>query len=271
MDIDGRRPGGRFWVEQVKAIHLAQDAGQRGIDGRHRHGSATDRGLERIAEIRSARAAGDLAARHLQIQAGGEGERAVDRAPVRRDEAREAPLAAQDSVLERGVLTRPSAVDAVVGAHGRCGAGLHSRLKRREVDLAQRALVDDDVFGPVVPGQVLHLRHDALALNAGDLRGAQARAEQRVFAESGVIAAEEGIADDVNVRGEQDVLFERPCIAAHHDAVEAGGLRVKGGCQADGRGHGGGIAVDVDAAGAIGEAERRDAEARQAGPVARFA
>src|ERR1035437_2432469 len=126
---------------------------------------------------------------HFQIQAGGEGERAVYRAPVRRDKYREAPLAAQDSVLERGVLTRPSAVDPVVGAHGRSGAGLHRRLERRQVDLAQRPLVDDDVIGPVVPGQVFHLRHDALALNAGDLRGAEARAQQRVFAESGVIAA----------------------------------------------------------------------------------
>ncbi len=65
--------------------------------------------------------------------------------------------------------------------------------------------------------------------------------QEWVFAEGGVIAAEQRVADDVDVRREQDVLLQRLRLAAQYHAVEAGGLGVEGGGQPDGRGHAGRI------------------------------
>ena len=66
---------------------------------------------------------------------------AVGAQPVRHHGAVEAPFAAQHVGQQPGVLAAVGAVEAVVGAHDHPHAGLgHCRLKRHEIQLAQRPL-----------------------------------------------------------------------------------------------------------------------------------
>src|SRR3954452_3372025 len=69
--------------------------------------------------------------------------RVVGGAVVGEDVALEAPLALEDVLEQVLVLARVLAVEAVVRAHHRADVGLLDRgLELRQVDLAQRALVD---------------------------------------------------------------------------------------------------------------------------------
>ena len=92
----------------------------------------------------------------------------------------------------------------------------------------------------------------------------------RVFAESGVIAPEEGVADDVHVRSQHHVLLQRPGFASHHGPIPASRFFIECRGQPDGRRHGGGVPVDVDARRAVGKAHGRNAESSQPRPVTRL-
>ena len=100
-------------------------------------------------------------------------------------------------------------------AHGR--ASRDDRLERRQVELAQRALVDLGVEGEalglgVVGDEVLDRRADALGLQPAHVGGADARGQQRVLAEALEVPAAVGRAVQVDGRREQHVDALAPAL-----------------------------------------------------------
>ena len=100
-------------------------------------------------------------------------------------------------------------------AHGR-GVG-DDRLERRQVELAQRALVDAGVEREalglgVVGDEVLDRRADALGLQAAHVGRADPRGQQRVLAEALEVPAAVGRAVQVDRRREQHVDALAPAL-----------------------------------------------------------
>ena len=103
--------------------------------------------------------------RHFKVEpVVGRGNAIVGALPVRHQDAIEAPFLAGDLNVEVTILRGVLAVDKVVGIHD--GANmrlLHGRFERGEIDLAQRAFIDQgigivpQIFG-VVPQKVLNGR-----------------------------------------------------------------------------------------------------------------
>ncbi len=136
--------------------------------------------------------------------------RRARRRPVRHHDAVEAPLALE-RLGEQRALRHRRPVDAVVGGHERPRRGeAPDVLERREVELAQRALVDARVDGhPVglrlVGDVVLDRRGDAARLHAAHVRRADPAAQDRVLGEVLEVAAAERAAVEVHARREEDV------------------------------------------------------------------
>ena len=87
----------------------------------------------------------------------------------------ETPFALQNFVQQMRVFAAMLAVDQIVSAHDRQHARvLHRRVKRRQINFAQRSLVNDFVDGIplkllVVRGKMFGARRDALSLLAFDV------------------------------------------------------------------------------------------------------
>ena len=157
-------------------------------------------------------------ARHGEVQRGVAGALGRPRrVPVGHDDAVEAPLVLEH-VAQQRALGHRRAVDAVVGGHDGPGARVgDDRLERRQVQLAQRALVDAGVEREalglgVVGDEVLDRRADALGLQAAHVGGADARGEQRVLAEALEVPAAERRAVQVDRRRQQDVDALAPAL-----------------------------------------------------------
>lgn len=135
----------------------------------------------------------------------------------------------------------------------------------------QRALVDFHVTGAVVTGQMLDLSHYALTLHATGKFSSHDPHQEGIFTESRLIAGKEGIAVDVDVGREQNVLAQRAGFAAKEGAVKAGGGRIKCGCERYRRRHCGGSEIYAHARRPIGKAKRRNTEPGNAWPVTPFA
>ncbi len=218
--------------------------------------------------------------RHLEVEARVHGLLAVeDGTPVGHDDALEAPLVAQDVGEEPAVLRREDAVDAVVRAHD--GPRLRlgdDTLERRQVDLAEGALVDvgghaHPVRLLVVRGEVLERRADPLALDAlHEGRPDRAR-EPGVLGEVLEVAPAERRALHVDARAEDDGHALGACLLADRGAHAGEEVDVPG------RGEGGGgrerdgrvggeetevvavLGLGAQAVRAVGQPDLADAEA----------
>ena len=149
---------------------------------------------------------------HLDVEPRGRRlERRVRAPPVRHDDPVELPLVLQDGAEQLRVLGTVDAIQLVVGGHDRPRPGLADRrLERRQVDLAQRALVDLGADGHplvllVVAGEVLHAAPDATGLHGGDVGDGDARAQVGVLGEGLEGAAGERRARDAHGRTEEEM------------------------------------------------------------------
>ncbi len=215
--------------------------------------------------------------RHLQVEPGGDpGDAVADGAPVGDDEALEAPLVAQHRGEQPVVLRGVDVVHLVVGAHD--GPGLRLRddaLEGRQVDLAQRALVDigrhaHPVGLLVVGGEVLERRADAEGLDALDQGRRELAGHDRVLGEVLEVATAQRRPLDVDARSEQDgdvvragLAPERRADPAQQVGVPARPERGRGG--EAGGGHAvaepevvGGLVLLAQPVGAVGDHHRRD-------------
>ena len=148
--------------------------------------------------------------RHLEVEAGTDrADRRADREPVADHKAVEAPFVTQDAREQRLVFGAPRPVQTVVAGHDPERATIaHSMFERNEVDLAQRALVDDRVRRVplglrVVGDEVLHGRRDTLRLHTAHERCGRASREQRIFGVALEVAARERRPVHVDRRREQ--------------------------------------------------------------------
>ena len=165
--------------------------------------------------------------RHLQVEPGGEGGRAVRAEPVGHHEPVEAPLAPQQVGEQAGVLAAVPAVDAVVGRHDRPDARpAHGSLEGRQVDLAPGALVDGDVdlhaVGLlVVEREVLDRAADPPALHALDERHGDLGRQVGVLGVALEVPAAERVAVDVHGGRQQHAGTLGPGLVAEQAADAA--------------------------------------------------
>jgi hypothetical protein len=196
--------------EAEQAQHLLVDLGLADAPVAHRRD-------QRVAP----RAAG---AGHGEVERGAAGRLGGTRgAPVRHDDAVEAPFVAQDLAQQRRLGHR-RAVDAVVGGHDRPGAGLaDDRVERGEIELAQRPLVHPRVEREplglrVVGHEVLDRRRDALLLQSAHVGGADPRREQRILGQALEVPAARRGAVQVDRGGEQHVHALAPALGGQQPA-----------------------------------------------------
>ena len=201
--LDLARVGHRRVGVEPEAELRAQDAAHGGVDQRHRHLAAGDGVDERLPV--------EDAGRHLDVEAGGDRGHGAARAedPVGLDEALEAPVALQDVVQQVRVLGAVVPVHLVVGRHHRRGAAsLHGLGEVRQVDLAQRPLVDRHVDAEArvldaVGGEVLGVG-DHVLLRAAHEPDRHAAEVERVLAVGLLRAAPARVAQHVDRRREED-------------------------------------------------------------------
>ncbi len=99
----------------------------------------------------------------------------------------ETPLVAQDVQEECGLLGQPPPVQPVVGRHdGECSALADRHLERNEIELAQRALVNDRTDGRalelgVIADEMLDGGEHAFGLDAPHVPGGKTARQQRVL------------------------------------------------------------------------------------------
>ena len=182
-------------------------------------------------------------ARHGQVQRGPGGRLGgPGRRPVRHDQAVVAPLVVQDGAQQRAFRHRRP-VDPVVGGHHRPGTRLaHDGLERRQVELAQRPLVDPDVHGHplglrVVADEVLDGGTDPLALQAAHVGDPDPRGEQRVLGEALEVPAAVRGPVQVHRGGEQHVHALAPRLGGQQPADRRYPVAVPGGGQRRRRRH----------------------------------
>jgi len=123
------------------------------------------------------------AALHVHLHAGGQafhrrlgtvggdamGDEFADRIPVADDEAGKTPLTAQDTIESEGIGRSGHAVEVIEGAHQGGSAGLHSRLERRQVDIAQDLF--GDIGGVIIPAAFGGAIADVMFEAGGDAVG----------------------------------------------------------------------------------------------------
>ena len=218
--------------QQAETDHRPQDAPGHVVQPRLRDLAGRHGGDQLAVEVR---AAGPLVTGLLLVEAVVGGLHGARRGVVvAHDEAAEAVVALEQGVHEV-VLTGERAVDLVERAHrGARVALLHAHLEGLVVDLAQRALVDERVDGEavgllVVDHPVLEGGdHAGVGLHAQDRLGAHQPVEQRILAEALEGTAPQLGADDVDARGELEVLTgverlvaDRLADQVHQVAIEA--------------------------------------------------
>ena len=187
------------------------------------------------------------ARRHLQGRPRAHaGNMVVRRAPVGHHGTLEAPLAAQDLGKQVLVLVGVGAVHAVVAAHDRRGSRLaHAALERREVDLAQRPLVQLRVRRLparllAVHGKVLHARTHARRLHAGNVGRGHLAGKARVLREVLEVPPAQRVPLDVDPGPQQNPHALRGGLAPKGCAHAPYELRVPGVGQGNGSGKAGG-------------------------------
>ncbi len=181
----------------------------------------------------------------LLIQTRDERAGGVHGAPVRHDEALEAPVALQNVGQQERVFTGIDAVHPVVGAHDRAGlADLARDLERQQVALAHRRLGHVDVVDETtrlggVHREVLHRRDDAIALDPGDRAPRQQAAQVGVFADVFEVAAATRIADQIDPAGQHHAESLGARLGADHPPAPIREVRIEGSAERDSRGQSG--------------------------------
>ncbi len=211
-------------------------------------------------------AAVDLAHRHLDVEPRVHAALAVVDAPhpVRGHEAAEAPLLAQDRRQQVAALAAPLAAHLVVGAHERGDVVLDGLAEVRQVDLVQRALVDQDAVLEArglhaVEREVLRAGHDVVALHRLEDGDAHLAREPGVLAVDLLGPSHRGVAHEVEAEPAPVVRALRARLLA--DRVADPALQVE--VPARGTRHGDrerGRAAAGDAARPVAERDRRDAQ-----------
>ena len=215
------RAGARI-AEQVEPEHLGQDPGHHRVHHGPGDRAVLDRLIERLTEV--------AVERLLGVRAVHRGPGVVDGPVVGHDEPGEAPLVPEHGVLQVGVLAGEVAVDHREGAHHRGRLGLlHRGLERRQVDLVQRPLADQDVIQQgvavgflVVDRVVLDLVEYTLALHALDVAGGDGPIEERVLGVGLEGPAPARVAVDVHRGAEVGAGPLAGLLRADHRAVAAG-------------------------------------------------
>ena len=247
--VEAADPGG----QAQDAHHLVVDQGLVDQAGRHGHGQRVTPRAELAGR-----------ARHGQVERrargglGGPGGR-----PVRHDQAVEAPLVVQDLAQQRALGHRRP-VDPVVGGHHRPDARFtHDGLERRQVELAQRPLVDPDVDRHplglrVVGDEVLDASRDAGPLKPPHVGDPDPRGEQRILGKALEVPAAVRAPVQVHRRGEQHVDALAPGLVRQQRADALDPVAVPGGRQRRRRRHvRGGVAfvpgLAADPGRAVGE------------------
>mmetsp|Transcript_40984 Transcript_40984/g.121537 ORF Transcript_40984/g.121537 Transcript_40984/m.121537 type:complete len:484 (+) Transcript_40984:816-2267(+) len=146
--------------------------------GRLLHGVGVHRGERRALEV--------LGGRLLHVQTFLDRLGAVRGVPIGHDEAGEAHSLLQVAVQKIVVLAGVRAVDPVIGAHHSAGPGSERCLERRVVELPRDPVTHHGVHGTshrllLVEGEVLHDRHDALALHRTNVGVRELRTEVGVL------------------------------------------------------------------------------------------
>ena len=188
---------------------------------------------------------------HLLVEALGHVLRRVGGPPVRHHPALEAPVAPQGPD-ERGIaLTRVRPVDSVVSAHEGRHVRRHGGLEGRQVELPERALVDDLVHLESsrllrVPHKVLGRGGDALRLGCPHQRPHECSPQVRVLAGEVLEGAPvPGQPEHVETGPEPHVGPLARELAGHGCPPHGHQLRVEGGgsCQGAGPRRGGARAL----------------------------
>ena len=149
---------------------------------------------------------------HLQIQTAiRRSDTVVGRIPVRHHDSSETPLLLGHIGVEVGVLRHVQTVGEVVRIHNSAHVRfLHGGLKRRHVDFAHRALIDDGihivavvflVVTEVVLGGCTH----ALALHALDIGDSSACSQKGIFSEVLKIPAAQRSPINIEARAQHEV------------------------------------------------------------------
>ncbi len=279
---DGDAPGGR-WTQGQRTVVAQQDdrlcrssAQQCDVGGRRLAGTedwlgsveradpleATEEAAQRVVEIglvyvpllNGSRQRGTECSRgprHLEVEPGAESDGRLDDAePVGHDQAFETPLVTQDVDEEPALLGQPAPVQAVVPRHdAECPALAHGELERDQVQLAQRAFVDDRAHGGalelgVVAHEMLHGGEDAIGLDAAHVARRENAGEQRVLGVALEVAATQGRAVQVHGGSKESAAPPVKGLPAHECTERLGRLGVPG--RSNGR-----AARDADRRGAL--------------------
>ncbi len=260
---DALRQGARV-VDKAREKDHAQDTPDLVVDHGLAHFARLDGGAELLLVEELA------AARHFQVQARVRRIRdGVGRAPIRYDKPLEPAFALQEIGKQPGVLAAPLAPDLVVRPHDGPRIGLrHRRLERREIDLAQGALVDVHVDRAAIPflvvaGVMLDRGSDSPALDSLHVRDGHAAGEMRILAEALEIAAAERRAVNVDAGTEKNVPARRARLVAQRLADLVHEFRIPGRGHRDIRGEARRLHAPADPVRAIGDPQRRNAEPRE--------
>ncbi len=214
----------------VAAVAILQpEAELRAHDAAHR---SIELAFVEVAGVHASRQTPEVqAARHLDVESGAHAGGVVVRPddPIGLHETLKAPLVLEDVLQQWRGEVAVEAVDLVVRAHHRRDVRvLHGAAEVREVDLAQRALVDGHVHH--VPGvfdavrrEVLGAGEHSLRLHALDERHAHRAQMSDVFGVGLLRAPPERVAKDVDRRREEHVGAGRALFTRHrrtHAALE---------------------------------------------------
>ena len=172
---------------------------------------------------------------HFKLHAGFKALYAVcgGRAPVAHHVAVKAPLIAENIGQQALIFSGERTVDAVIRAHNRPRLRvLYGSLKRRKVNFAQGAFINDAVAGHAVVfltvgSEMLHADADILALHAIYVVFGKLAGEVRVFGKILKIAATERRTLDVDGRAEQNRKVLRLAGVAKHFTGAAEQLAVE--------------------------------------------
>ena len=141
---------------------------------------------------------------HFQVLAGQNGRHAIVNAKdeIADHKTLESPAPLQNRIQQFGMFAAPGAIDPVVGAHHRSGAGLDAITKVGQVELVQHPLIHLHIHQEAaavdrIEGEVFDAS-DGVALQAADAGGPHGTHMHRIFAVGLLGPAPAGMAQQVD-------------------------------------------------------------------------
>ena len=154
--------------------------------------------------------------------------------PVGDDKALEAPLVLENVRQHLPAVAHKLEIDAVGRCHDAPGMSLlHRRLVNREVNLVQRAFIDNGIVEvpvglPVIAGIMLEAGGNAQALKALHHRDRHGTVQIRVFRVILEKSSSQRIPQDIDAGAQQDRLAHGPKFLCHHLPRPEHQLRIPG-------------------------------------------